>query len=167
MSGGLTKRRPKAHHAEELNVVPLIDIMANLLFFLMVGMDMKEKQEAGENVELPTSTSKAQDELGRIIQLQINKDELLYEGVKQATLRAGKFDPAELNKDGFLTKLKAELEKRRKTFETDGSDPTQDKNKPVVFLVADRKLEYDTVEKVMRSSGSAGFPRFRFAVMNR
>ena len=50
MSGdsGLKKKRHKKHHVEELNIIPLIDITANLLFFLMVGMDLQEKAQSGE-----------------------------------------------------------------------------------------------------------------------
>ena len=35
------KKRDKPHLVEELNVVPLIDIMANLLFFLRLYLGLK------------------------------------------------------------------------------------------------------------------------------
>jgi biopolymer transport protein ExbD len=165
VSGGKKKRREKPHHVEELNVVPLIDIMANLLFFLMVGMDMKEKSESGDKIELPPSISKQQEE-GNVVKMSVSKDELQLEGVKQAVLKAGVLDKADLGKDGTITRLKQELEKRRKTIETSGLDLTLEKNKPVIFLLADRNLDYEVVESVMRTSGSAGFPRFRFGVLS-
>ncbi|MBI5496636.1 MAG: biopolymer transporter ExbD [Deltaproteobacteria bacterium] len=166
MEGGIRKKRHKKHHTEELNIIPLIDITANLLFFLMVGMDLKEKAEAGEKVELPVSSSKSQEEVS-MVRVAVTKEELLLEGVKQASLEGGKIARSDINKDGFLGKLRAELEKKRKAIEASGLDMTLEKNKPVVFMLADRSLEYDTVELVMRTAGSAGFPRFRFGVLSK
>jgi biopolymer transport protein ExbD len=166
MSGdsGLKKKRHKKHHVEELNIIPLIDITANLLFFLMVGMDLQEKAQSGDKIELPLSASKSSEELS-MVKLSVSKDELQLEGVKQATLEGGKVVKNEV-KDGFIQKLKMELEKRRKAIESSGLDMTLDKNKPVVYLLADKTLEYETVELVMRTAGSAGFPRFRFGVLS-
>jgi len=164
MSGGTVKKRHKKHHVEELNIIPLIDITANLLFFLMVGMDLKEQTESGAKIELPASSSKNQEE-SPMVKLSLAKDELLLEGVRHAQLKNGKFPSSELSKTGTVTKLGVELEKRRKTFEASGLDLTIEKNKPVVFLMADKNLSYDTVETVMKTAGTAGFPRFRFAVI--
>ena len=160
---GISRRRPKRHHVEELNIVPLIDIMANLLFFLMVGMDMKEKAESADKIELPRSTSRHQEEL-TMVKLTVSREELQLEGVRQASLASGKIDRADVGKDGLITRLKTDLEKKRRTIEASGLDLTVERNKPVVFLLADRTLEYETVELVMRTAGSAGFPRFRFGV---
>ncbi|MEW5854637.1 MAG: biopolymer transporter ExbD [Myxococcota bacterium] len=166
MSGdGMRKKRHKHKHPEEPNIVPLIDITANLLFFLMVGMDLKEKAETADKIELPASTSRHQDETP-MVKLTLNAESLMLEGLKQATLKDGKFQPADIDK-GRLTRLTAELEKRRKAFEASGLDLSEEKNRPVVYFMADRNLEYESVELVMRSAGQAGFPRFRFAVMMR
>lgn len=166
----MVKKRPKHKHPEELNVVPLIDIMANLLFFLMVGMDLKEKQETGEQIDLPFSATKSQEE-GNMVRLSVSADELLLEGVQMAQLKRGKFVKRDVDrssdKKGSLTRLKADLEKRRKSIEQSGLDLTIDKNKPVVFLLAERTLDYESVEVVMRTAASAGFPRFRFGVLSR
>lgn len=165
-SGGTVKKRHKKHHVEELNIIPLIDITANLLFFLMVGMDMKQQEDNPAKIELPPSTSKSTEE-SPMVRMVLGKEELLVEGVRQAVVKDGKFPAAELGKGGQISRLGTELEKRRKTFEASGLDLTVEKNKPVVLLMADRALPYETLEAVMRTAGGAGFPRFRFAVLSK
>ena len=57
-----------------LNITPLIDINANLLFFLMINATIQEDRlEAGKDVELPESNSKTAD-AGDLVSLVISID---------------------------------------------------------------------------------------------
>ena len=52
------KKRKKIIHVMPLNLAPLIDINANLLFFLIVANSVQEDRlQAGKEVELPKSSS--------------------------------------------------------------------------------------------------------------
>jgi biopolymer transport protein ExbD len=152
--------------AGRLNITPLIDINANLLFFLMINASIQEDRlEAGKNVELPESNAKTA-ESGDLISLVIALDHV----------SVNELEVMKLNADGTLISKDYDDKKRRvkplyQEFTTrfqdlvdQGAQPgTKDDDLPVILVQADRRLPYRTVSKLMRTAGQAGFTKFRFA----
>jgi biopolymer transport protein TolR len=154
-----------------LNLAPLIDINANLLFFLIIANSVQEDRlQAGKDVELPPSTS-SQAEAGDLVSvvvsmngISVNELALDPSPIKDGELKPEAIDP---KKDNRVTILYTRLTERFQDLVKKGAQPgakdDDDSKLPVVLIQADKRLPYSTVAKVMRTCGEAGFTKFRFA----
>ncbi len=164
------KRRKKKIEVMRLNLAPLIDINANLLFFLIVANSVQEDRlQAGKDVELPASTS-SKAEAGDLVSvvvsmnnISVNELNITPSPIKNGQLIANFLDT---KKEDRITPLYTRLTERFQDLVRKGAQPgaTDDDSKlPVVLIQADRRLPYSTLAKVMRTCGEAGFSKFRFA----
>lgn len=169
MSYFLKSKRKRSNVGRGLNITPLIDINANLLFFLMINASIQEDRlDAGKEVELPESNAKTA-EAGDLISLVIAIDHVSVNEIEVMKLDQGVFfdkdlDPAKKNR---ITPLYDQLTARFQDLVAAGAQPGkkggEDDGLPVVLVQADRRLPYHTVSKLMRTAGQAGFTKFRFA----
>lgn len=164
----LKGKRKKSGAQTRLNITPLIDINANLLFFLMINVSIQEDRlEAGKEVELPESNAKTA-EAGDLISLVIAIDHVSVNEIQIMTLDDGRFFDKDLDtkKKNRIGPLYVELTARFQELVGEGAQPGKKDGEdelPVVLVQADRRLPYDTVAKLMRTCGQAGFTKFRFA----
>lgn len=162
---GLT-RRLRNFRVQRLNITPLIDINANLLFFMMISASVQEDRlEAGEDVELPESSSD-KAEAGDLVSVVIAMTHISVNEVEvMKLLENGQLDPSDvIEKSDRIKPLYKDLSLRFTELIKKGAQPGADKDDlPVVLVQADRRLPYSTLKKVMRTCGEAGFTRFRFA----
>jgi biopolymer transport protein ExbD len=146
----------------QLNLVPLIDILTNILFFLLVGFAAQEIQYEAENgIKLPSASSNA--EMKKTVTVSVSNDELLVEKVRVAKIAGGRIDaPREGDK---IMPLYEKLNTLRATRERDtgGVSETDD----VIFLVSDKAVPFSILSPIMKTSAMAGFPNFRFAVIKK
>lgn len=154
-----------------LNLTPLIDINANLLFFMMINASVQEDRlEAGKEVELPESTAKTA-EAGDLISLIIALDHVSVNEIEIMKLDgSGGFLEKDLDKKhkNRVAPLYKELTTKFQDLVKQGAQPGADEDKlPVILVQADRRLPYKTVSRVMRTCGQAGFTKFRFAAQER
>jgi biopolymer transport protein ExbD len=162
------KKRRRGIKLMPLNLAPLIDINANLLFFLIIANSVQEDRlQAANEIELPASTSQAA-EAGDLISLVVGKQHITVNEREVVLLSAGELDPKLLDKkrDSRIVPLYTYLQDRFKDLVAKGASPTatDDESKiPVVFLQVDKGVPYATLSKVMRTCGEAGFTRFRMA----
>ena len=159
------KRRKKTSTA--LNITPLIDINANLLFFMIINASIAEDRlEAGKDVELPESNAKTA-EAGDLISVVISADFVSVNELEVNRLNGGEVLSADFDeKKNRVLPLYKKLNERFQALVAAGVDPSasgEDSQLPVILVQADRRLPYKTVQKVMRTCGQAGFTRFRFA----
>src|ERR1043166_3637415 len=165
------KKRKKIIHVMPLNLAPLIDINANLLFFLIVANSVQEDRlQAGKEVELPkssSSTAEAGDLVAVVVSMNnISVNEL---NITPSPIKGGVLVEAFLDKgkDERITPLYTRLTERFQDLVKKGAQPgaknDDDSKLPVVLIQADRRLPYSSLAKVMRTCGEAGFTKFRFA----
>lgn len=146
----------------QLNLVPLIDILTNILFFLLVGFAAQEIQfEAENNIKLPAANTSA--ELRLSVNVAISGEELLVEKVRVAKISNGKIDAA-LEGDKIVP-LYEKLNTLRAARE--GQTGGVSENDDVIFLVADRQVPFTLLSPVMKTAAMAGYPNFRFAVIKK
>ncbi len=143
-----------------LNLVALIDILTNILFFLLVGFVQQEiEYDAGAKIKLPTSSTQSQLELS--VAVTITPDDIQVEKVAIAKVEGGKVAaPMEGDK---IVPLYDKLNALRaaKQSQTAGLG----KNDDVIFLLADREAPFTLLAPVMKTAAMAGYPNFRFAVV--
>lgn len=162
------RRRRPGIKVMTLNLAPLIDINANLLFFLIIANSVQEDRlQAGKDIELPPSSSSAA-EAGDLVSIvvgmnSISVNELVVMNVSNGVIDVALLDP---KKDDRIMPLYTRLVERFQDLVAKGAQPGaqgDDSKLPVVLIQADRRLPYSTLAKVMRTCGEAGFTKFRFA----
>jgi biopolymer transport protein ExbD len=160
-------RRKKRSVKASLNITPLIDINANLLFFMIINASIQEDRlEAGKDVELPESNAKTA-EAGDLISVVVSGEFVSVNEMEVMKLENGEVGTKDFNeKKNRVLPLYKNLNTRFQALIDAGVDPNakgEDNKLPVILVQADRRLPYRTVQKVMRTCGQAGFTRFRFA----
>lgn len=164
------KRKRKEIKVMPLNLAPLIDINANLLFFLIIANSVQEDRlQAGKNIQLAesiTSTAEAGDLVSLVVGMnEISVNELVIKvTIKDGVIPDSELDPKDKDK---IVLLHTTLTERFQDLIRKGAQPgatgEDDSKLPVVLIQADRKLPYATVQKVMQTCGMAQFTKFRFA----
>ena len=161
----LLKRRRRSK-LSPLNITPLIDINANLLFFMMISASVQEDRlEAGQDVTLPTSNSQ-KAEAGDLVSIVVSLEHISVNEIQVMDLaKDGALKPSDvLVKKDRIKPLYKELSSRFRELLAQGAQPGADKDSlPVILVQADKQLPYQTLKLVMRTCGQAGFSRFRFA----
>jgi biopolymer transport protein ExbD len=153
------KRKKKKEESafQAPNLTALMDILSNIIFFLMASfgaqtMELTSKSE----ITLPASTSELS--LKKAINVAVGLSELSVEGQEIDKLKDG----ALIGGGDQAVKLEQALRRIRAQRSAKNERPTEEDE--IVLLVADKRVEYTTIDIVMRSCARAGFPKFRFVV---
>ena len=143
-----------------LNLVALIDVLTNLLFFLLVGFAAQEVQvKNADKIQLPTSNTKAEIELS--VAVAITADEILVDHVPVARVVNGQIDaPKEGEK---IVPIYDRLNTLRAARQAETAGLSKDDD--VIFLLADKTAPFTLLAPVMKTAAMAGYPNFRFAVV--
>jgi biopolymer transport protein ExbD len=159
-------KRRKRGRSSTLNLAPLIDINANLLFFMMINAAVQEDRlEAGQRVELPESNS-TKAEAGDLISIVVGKEHISINEIEIMKLdgNGGFFADDIVEGQERIKPLYKDLTERFQNLIRKGAQPgAADDKLPVILVQADKGLPYSTVKTVMRTCGQAGFTKFRFA----
>jgi biopolymer transport protein ExbD len=141
-----------------LNLVALIDILTNILFFLMVGFAETSTYEGLGKIHLPDSN--ANSELAVSVEVAISNEELIVEKQPVAKVVNGKIVAA-LEGDKIVP-LYDRLNQLRAVHQQSTQGLSKDDD--VVFLLADREVPFTLLAPIMKTAAMAGYPNFRFAV---
>jgi biopolymer transport protein ExbD len=162
------RRRSRGVKVMPLNLAPLIDINANLLFFMIIANSVQEDRlQAGKDIELPSSNSQAA-EAGDLVSVVVGLRSITVNEREVVALKDGAFEAGVLDakRDSRIVPLYTHLTDKFQDLIRKGAQPTapgDDSKLPVVLLQADKRLPYATLATVMRTCGEAGFTKFRFA----
>jgi len=144
-----------------LNLTALMDILSNLLFFLLASysaQSVEVKTHAG--LTLPSSTS--QLALSPQITITVSSTGIDVSGIQVANVAGGLVsDP--LDEDHKIGALYERLKQVRITRDAAGRGDMADAN--LVLLLADKGTDSRTISTVLRSAGMAGFANVRFGVV--
>jgi biopolymer transport protein ExbD len=163
------RRRSRKITVSGLNLAALIDIQANLLFFLIISASVQEDRlKAGQGIELPDSTS-LKAEAGDLVSIVVSQNDITVNEKKVCSLTQGKLESASLDEknDSRVIPLYTTLTVKFQDLVAKGAQPgatgDDDSKIPVVLIQADKRLPYETLKRIMRTCGAAGFAKFRFA----
>jgi biopolymer transport protein TolR len=145
-----------------LNLVALIDILTNILFFLLVSYASQELQlQQAQKVKLPSSYSQQSMKMATVVSL--SEGELRVEQIAVAKIVDGKYNVT-LEGDKIVP-LYNKLNTLRAMRRSATKGPSE--NDDVVLLLCDRHVPFSLLSKVLRTAAMAGYPNFRFAVMRK
>ncbi len=159
------KKKKSLFHAEEdagpgrINLTALMDILSNIIFFLMASFGAQTLElTSASKVELPSSTSELS--LKMSINVAVGLEELFVEDEPVGKLQDGKL--VGLDADRFHPKLEETLKRVRAQRLAKNERPKDEEE--MVLFIADKRLRFDTIDRVMKTCARAGFTKFRFAV---
>ena len=164
MSFGQRKKSPfggpeTADPPLRLNLTALLDILSNIIFFLMASFGAQSLELASaDKVKLPSSTSELS--LRMSLSVAVGLSGLYVEDEPVAKLNNGRL--LDLDDERFVPPLEQAL-RRVRAQRLAKNEQRRDADEVVLFL-ADKRLEFDTIDRVMKTCARAGFTKFRFAV---
>ena len=145
-----TDRSGRHERVRPLPLTSMMDMLTIILIFLLLNLTPDyAANQVSKDIELPTAV-KGTDPVGAH-RIEISMNELLMNSEPVAPITEGRVDEA------ALAALTSAL--------TPHFDENQEKSEPVVLL-ADKRVPYETVDSVLKAAGMAGFPDFRFAIVN-
>jgi biopolymer transport protein ExbD len=146
-----------------LNLTALMDILSNLLFFLLASYTSQSVELEGRStLKLPASTS--QLSLTPQVTITVAQDHIDVGGISVSGIKNGLLvDP--LDKDGKIAPLFDRLRSQKAARETAGRADLADA--ALILLLADRGTDSQTITQVLKTAGYAGFYNVRFGVISR
>lgn len=151
----MAKRNQRLLQAPKLNLVSLMDIFTILVFFLLVNSGEVEVLQTDKSIKLPMSVSEQKPENNLVV--LIGSDDLLVGGQRIASIK----DLVANNNQTFdpLTKeLKYQAQKAGPL-----SPEKVQAGRPVTIM-ADEKVPYATLKKVMATCAMADYRDIALAV---
>jgi biopolymer transport protein ExbD len=161
------KRRGRKTEGEitELNITPMLDMMTILLVFLIKSFASSASNVTVANLTLPHSTTKL--EISEAVQLTVTEKELLvdHKVVTQLDERGGiRVDDLPDGVNGYLIQpLYDRLEMlaaKNKQIEKFGGTAFVGR----IAVIADEKVEYQTLVKILYTAGRAEYGQFKLFV---
>jgi biopolymer transport protein TolR len=139
-----------------INLTALLDVLTNLLFFLMFGFAaQRASMEIDGSISLPVGKSKMPPQ--KTVQVTIAREELRVEKIVVAALKAGKVTGNSGGRIEPLYKRLVEVKQKR--------TPVAPADEDVLFILCDKDTPYALMRHVMMTGAEAGFPKFRLAVL--
>jgi len=158
-----TKRRTKKDENEVtyLNITQMLDMMTNIMVFLLKSFASSATNVTAANLVLPHSTTKLNVE--EAIQLMITPEAILVDQKVITKLEDGKIPEAALSEGYLVDELYDALANRadyfKKIQEFGGS---QFSGK--IAVIADKGTTYQTIFKILYTAGRAEFGLFKLFV---
>lgn len=161
------KRRNKVEHvAEELNVVPMMDMMTIILVFLLKSLSSSSANiPQGDDLRLPHSTIDTSP--ANALQVIISRVSIAVNGRFITALHNGFVDPQQKRGGGTGLLINPLVEHMRDQAQIARAlaGRSGGEFRGEVAIIADRGLPSRTVFEVLYTCGQAGFSDFRLLVL--
>jgi biopolymer transport protein ExbD len=144
-----------------LNLTALMDILSNLLFFLLASYTAQSVDVDGKaGFKLPASTSELT--LTPQVTVTITRSAIDVSGVPVANITDGALD-GPVDAKGNIAPLYDRLRNVKLSRESAGRGDLAESD--LILLLADKGTESKTITTVLRTAGYAGFVNVRFGVI--
>ena len=148
----------------KLNITSMMDMFTIILVFLLFSFSTQDQNVVIEkDLTLPVSTSEL--DVKWSINVTLTKDELRVDKNVIANIKDNEFISAKVEGNKILP-LYNVLEKYKNIDEFEKVTENNDRNKILLFQI-DKDVSYKILNKVLKTSGMAGYPDFRFIVQKK
>ncbi|MEM6958202.1 MAG: biopolymer transporter ExbD [Myxococcota bacterium] len=158
----LKKKKPPV-----LMLTSLLDMFTIILIFLIVSFEA-ESFEFRLNPDLTLPESNARAQLQPAVNLAITGDDVVVGEEVIVRMSEGFFQDGQIEDDA----LPPLVERLREEYEAkwgEGAPPQLDlegqPQEPIIVVQADRQIEYRALFLILRSAATAGFFKYRLAVI--
>jgi biopolymer transport protein ExbD len=146
-----------------LNLTALMDILSNLLFFLLASYTTQSLEvEQKANLRLPASSS--QLTLLPALNVSVTQKQILVANVPVVDLEGDRI-LGTVEADDKIVPLYDRLKSVKAARAAAGRDDLPESD--LVLLLADRDTDSSVITRVLRTAGMAGFVNIRFGVIAR
>ena len=179
------RRKKKLNKHFELQLTSLIDVLVIILVFMLKSYQTSLNSLATvQGLQMPISSSP--DEPRDSLQVIVTPEGITFEGNRilefaQDVASAGstegsyKFGANDLDENGrrIVSLFNTLVAAREKSELLKAKSPVRDaQGNPLPFdgilaVTADKRIQYDTLRKIMYTAGAAGFKVFRFIAMKK
>jgi biopolymer transport protein ExbD len=143
----------------ELNLTALMDILSNLLFFLLASYTAQAIEvQQKKDLSLPASSSQAK--LQKDLVVTVTRSQIQVASVPVCRIEAGKLVGTTVEEEKVVA-LYDKLRSLRSSRQAGAGDAGD-----TILLLADRSTDAALVSKVLKTAGMAGFPNVRFGVVS-
>jgi biopolymer transport protein ExbD len=142
-----------------LNLTALMDILSNIIFFLMASFGAQTLElDSAKKVDLPKSTSELS--LKMSLSVAVGLEQIFVEDEPIGTLNEGKLVGLDDNR------LYPPLEKALRRVRTQrlAQNEMKKEEDEIILFIADKRLKFSTIDRVMKTCAKAGFTKFRYTV---
>lgn len=140
-----------------INLTALLDVLTNLLFFLMLGFAAQQSNvELEGGFELPNSSAETQP--SKTLQVIIARKDLRVEKEPVASLQ--NWSVVGDSGTGRIEALFQRLQRLQADKQHVANNP-----KDVLLVFCDKDVPYPLLHRVLQTAAAAGFPKFRMAVL--
>jgi biopolymer transport protein ExbD len=144
-----------------LNLTALMDILSNLLFFLLAAYAAQATEvENKAEIRLPSSTSQVRLQLQ--LTISITQHYIQVADTPVTSIEKGKLVEPE-DADGKIPSLFQKLVSIKERRAEAGREQAGEASG--ILLLADKDTDSDVVSKVLKTAGHAGFVNVRFGVI--
>jgi biopolymer transport protein ExbD len=144
-----------------LNLTALMDILSNLLFFLLAAYAAQATEvENKAELHLPASTSQVRLQLQ--LTISITKQAIQVADTPVTPIEKGQLVEPE-DPEGRIASLYEKLVSIKERRAQAGREQTAEASG--ILLLADKDTDSDVVSKVLKTAGHAGFVNVRFGVI--
>lgn len=151
-------KRMQRHHRRKghatINLVPMIDLLTVLVFFLLVNAGDVQNVPSTKNLKLPEST--AQGSPKETVIVMVNEKDIVVEGRKVATA-----DEAINLPKSFIPALVEELRYQAQRTKALGSKTAAPGE---ITIMGDKAVPYELLKKIMVSCTQAEYSKISLAV---
>lgn len=145
-----------------LNLTALMDILSNLLFFLLAAY-AAQATEVENKTEMRLPSSSSQTRLQLQLTISISQQAVQVADVPVARIEKGKLVAGAEDEQGTIPPLYEKLVSIKERRAQAGREPTGEASG--ILLLADKDTDSDVVSKVLKTAGRAGFVNVRFGVI--
>jgi len=162
MALGKRKRRKEQFIPPKLQITSMMDMFTIILIFLLFSFsDKPETMKLEKNLELPVSTAKL--DYNENIKLVLSQNSLYLGDEKIAWIKYGKIEGLHSLHLEEL-KLYSELKTYREEKKADAAETSKEES---ILFLCDKRLEFKTINNIIKTAGLAGYPNFQFGVLKK
>ena len=155
-----SKKRSRKFVPPKLMLTSMMDMFTIILIFLLFSFsEHPEDLKLDKDLELPSSTSKG--EYQETIKIVLSQKELRLNDKVMATVQGRQITGLandDLENSSLFHGLKA--------FRIESEKPENGQEPPThVLFLCDKSHSFQTINRVIKTAGLAGYPNFQFAVL--
>lgn len=160
------KRKLHEHVSEDLNVVPMMDMMTIILVFLLKSVSSSSASvPQNDDLRLPHSTVDTAP--SNAMQVMVSRVSISVNGRFIASLRNGFVDPS-LKRGGgtglVINPLSSEMRDRAQEARA-GAERVGQRFRGDIAIIADHRTPSRTIFEVLYTCGQSGFSNFQLLVL--
>lgn len=162
----IERRNKRLSHGEKLTLISMVDILTALLTFLLANSVALHNPPKPGNLELPQSTASQQPDA--IHRVTITRDAIMVH--EHAVIS---IDQALAGEKDTIPALTAALQQSapaasaQTASANDNDQPTQPHSRGTMTIIADKRLPYKLIRKVMLTCTQANYPQISLVVMQK